>query len=219
MLSGSMDLYIFSLVLGLVGLAAMAVTGLGRHGSGGHGSHGGHGSAGHAGGHGHGGGGHHAPGHATHGHQGGVSGGVGLRVAGWLLMSPRILFAALVGFGVSGIVLRSWLGGLVLLLGALGGALLFERLVVAPLWKFALRFASNPALTLESALTADATAVTSFDQNGQGIVSIEIDGQIQQILATLMPAERARGAVVHSGQLVRIEEVDAARHRCRVSVL
>ena len=50
-----------------------------------------------------------------------------------------------------------------------------------------MRFASTPASMLESAVTDEATAVTSFDANGQGIVSVEVDGQIVQILATLQP--------------------------------
>lgn len=207
MLSASMDIYIFSLALGLVGLAAMAVTGLGRHGSGGHG--GGHG--------GHGGG--HAGSHASHGSQGGSHGISGGRIAGWALMSPRLLFAALLGFGLAGFALRSLLGGTVLLLVAILAGIAVERLFVNPLWNFAMRFASNPALTLESATFSEARVVSNFDQHGQGIIALEVDGQVQQILATLSAGDLAKGARVRAGQLVRVDEVDGARHRCTVSVL
>lgn len=202
-----MDIYLLCMLAGAFGLVVMAAAGLGRHGHAGGGHHGGH-----AGAHG----GHAAAGRAhASGH---AHGGAGVEAASWLLMSPRLLFAGLIGFGIAGTLLRHWIAGTVLIVAALAGAIVFERLFVAPLWSFALRFASNPALTLDSTLTADATAVTAFDQNGEGIVAVEVDGQVRQILASLMPDERARGAVVRAGQRVRIEEVDSARHRCRVTL-
>lgn len=198
----TMDIYLFAVILGAVGLGAMAATGLGRHGHGGV-SHGGHAGHSHAGHHGHG-----------HGDSGGAS-----RIAGMALMSPRFLLAGLLGFGLVGIALQSVLGGTTLLLVALVGALAVERLLFNPIWRFAMRFASNPANTLESATFSEAKVVSNFDRNGQGIVALEVDGQIQQILATLSETDRARGASVRAGQLVRVDEVDGARHRCTVSVL
>ena len=212
-----MDIYLFCLILGMVGLAAMAVSGLGRHGGGAHG-HGGHG-----GGHGHAGG--HGPG--SHGHAGGQAPGhggaptqaIGAQAATWMLMSPRFLFAGMLGFGLVGVALRSWVGGAILLGAAIAGGIAIERLLVAPLWQLSMRFASNPAITLESAITSEATVVSNFDKNGQGIIAVEVDGQVQQVLATLSSADRATGAKVRAGQLVRIEDVDAARQRCTVSLL
>lgn len=198
-----MDIYLFSLIIGAVGLSAMAAGVLGRHGHG-------HGHGG--GSHGHAGGGHS---HAGHGHAlGGVS-----RMAGWVLMSPRLLFAALLGFGIIGIALESVLGGIVLLLVAIAGGIAVERLLFNPIWKFSMRFASNPANTLESATFGEAKVVSNFDRNGQGIVAVEVDGQVQQILATLSEADRVKGKKVRAGQVVRVEEVDGSRHRCTVSVL
>lgn len=203
-----MDPYLFAIVVGVAGLAAMAIGGLGRHG---HGAAHGHGAGpGHAAGH-------HGSTHAGHGTSHGVVSGA--RVTGWLLMSPRLLFAALLGFGLAGYALRSLLGGTVLLLVAIVAGIVIERLCVNPLWNFAMRFASNPALTLESATFGEAKVVSNFDQNGQGIIVIEVDGQVQQILATLSAGDLARGARVRAGQVVRVDEVDGARHRCTVSVL
>jgi hypothetical protein len=136
-----------------------------------------------------------------------------------MLMSPRFVFAGLLGFGLIGVALKSLLGGILLLGAAIVGGILIERLLVAPLWKLSMRFASNPANTLESATFSEAKVVSNFDRNGQGIVAVEVDGQVQQILATLTEADRARGARVRAGQLVRVDEVDGARHRCTVSVL
>jgi hypothetical protein len=210
-----MDIYSVCLILGVVGLGAMAMTGLGRHGGGAHG-HGGHGG-GH-GGHGHGGA--HGHGHAGgHGHASAADGGIGTQAATWMLMSPRFLFAGLLGFGLIGVALRSVVGGIVLLGAAIVGGVLVERLLVAPLWKLSMRFASNPAITIESATFGEGTVVSNFDRNGQGIIAVEVDGQVQQILATLSEADRAKGARVRAGQLVRVDEVDGARHRCTVSVL
>ena len=219
------NLFVWSLVLGAVGLGTMAVSGL-SHGHSGHGSHGhghGHGSShGHGHGathggvaHGHHGGAHH--GHAQHGHQHGEHGGAGKSILA--LMSPRVLFSLFLGFGTTGELLRPVLGGPTLILVALLGAVAFERLVVSPLWNFSMRFASTPASTLESAISDEATAVTAFDANGQGIVSLEVDGQVVQILATLQPNDRLLGTRIRAGQRVRIEDVDAAKNCCTVSTL
>jgi hypothetical protein len=137
----------------------------------------------------------------------------------WMLMSPRFLFAGLLGFGLIGVAFRSWISGMVLLGVAIAGGIVIERLLVAPLWKQAMRFETRPAITLESATFSEARVVSNFDKNGQGIVAVEVDGQVQQILATLTEADRAKGARVRAGQLVRVDEVDGARHRCTVSVL
>ena len=237
-----MDLYISSLLLGATGLTAMALSGLGSHGhaggSHGHGHaghlHGGHGHAGHGHlGHGHAAPGHAVASHAAHGH-GSASGhgvqsahgqhsvahghGVASRAL-WTIASPRFLFSFALGFGATGIIARQALGGALLAAAAVGGAVLLERALVTPLWNFIMRFASKPAETLESAVTDEATAVTAFDPNGHGIVSLEVDGQIQQILATLSADDRRLGVRIHAGQRVRIDEVDAERNRCTVSLL
>jgi hypothetical protein len=204
-----MDLYTTSLLLGGVGLGVMAVSGIGRHGGGSHG-HAGHGHAGHAG-HGHAGHGHaHSHSHAVHTHS--------ARDTVWALMSPRILFSFLIGFGTTGTVLHGPLGGVLLFAAAAAGGVAFERLIVAPLWNFAMRFASKPALTLESVVTEDATAVSNFDANGQGLVAVELDGQLIQILGTLQATDRALGVRVRAGERVRIEDVDPATNCCTVSV-
>jgi hypothetical protein len=226
-----MDLYISSLLLGATGLGVMALSGLGNRGHSNAQGHG-HSAHGHAGGHGgHAHAGHlHAQGHAhsatgAHGSAHASHGGPNLLQAVsskmfWTIMSPRFLFSFALGFGAAGQVFRSVLGGPALLAAAIGGAVVFERLLVSPLWNFAMRFASQPAVTLESAITDEATAVTSFDANGQGIVSLEVDGQVQQILATLKASDRLLpGTRVRAGQRLRVDEVDAERNRCTVTLL
>ena len=215
-----MDLYSSSLLLGAAGLGVMALGGLGHRG-GGHAGSAGHG---HATGHGHG----HVAGH-VHGvkHAGHVQAAGHAPTARdamsntlWTITSPRFLFSLLLGFGTAGELLRPVLGGPLLIAAAVAGGVLFERVLVSPLWNLAMRFASAPAVTLESSVADEATAVTSFDANGQGIVSLEVDGQVVQILATLSPDDRALGAArVRAGQRVRIDEVDAEQNRCTVSLI
>lgn len=222
-----MDLYITSLLLGAIGLAVMAFGGFGHRGhGGGHGGRGGHGSHSSHGAHtahSQGPGGGRSAANAGHAH-GSVASAQGARDAAanalLAVASPRFVFSLALGVGAVGALLRPILGGPILLAAAVAGGVLFERVIVAPLWNFAMRFASTPASMLESAVTDEATAVTSFDANGQGIVSVEVDGQIVQILATLQPDDRALGGGrIRAGQRVRIEDVDAKKNCCTVSLI
>lgn len=209
-----MDLYISSLVLGALGLGAMALGGLGIHG-GGHG----HGHVGHShgGSHVHGVHAHDVSVHSVQARSAGAPGSTPPLV--WLLSSPRLVFSLLLGFGAVGELVRPFAGGLVQAAIAVLGAIVFERLLVTPLWNLSMRFASAPAQTLESAVTDEATAVTSFDADGHGIVSLEVDGQIVQVLATLRSTDRELGGRIRAGQRVRIEDVNAEQNRCTVSLL
>jgi len=221
-----MDIYMLGLGIGSVGLGAMALSGVSHH-AGTHAPGGGHGSHLHVG-HGHGahaGHGQHA-GAALHGHghHGGDAAHAHVASAGasrfiWSLASPRVLFSFLVGFGAVGLIARPIVGGLLLFALAFIGGIAFETFAVGPLWSFLLRFASTPAVTLESSLLDEARAASSFDRNGQGLVTIEMDGQIRQILGTLRAEDRDAGIRVRGGDRLRVEEVDGERNRCTVSFL
>lgn len=188
-----MDLYLVSLATGAVGLGIMGIGGLS------HGSHAGHSHSGH---------GHSARGHGGHSHS---------ASSRWTsLLSPRVLFSLLVGFGAAGIV-SAPLGEPLQFGAGLLGAAIFESAIVGPLWRFLFRFESRAASTLESSIEDEARAVTGFDANGCGLVAVDVDGQVIQLLATLAADERARGIRIRSGDMVRIAEVDAARGRCTVT--
>lgn len=198
-----MDLYLVSLATGAIGLGAMAIGGLS------HGGHSGHGNGGHAG---HAGHDTHA-GHAHHGEHGANSGW------SWTsLLSPRLLFSAMVGFGAGGIAAAP-LGEPFQIAAALVAAVAFEALLVGPLWRFLFRFESRAAATLDSAIEDEARAVTGFDAAGNGLVAVDVDGQIIQLLATLSADDRALGVRVRTGDLVRIAEIDSARGRCTVTAI
>lgn len=208
-----MDLYLISLATGAVGLGVMAFGGL-SHGGTSH-THGGHGAQGH-GGQAHAGDAHAGPAmthgaHVQHGEHGSSS--------GWSwssLLSPRLLFSLMVGFGAGGVVAAP-LGEPFQFGVALAAAAAFEMLLVGPLWRFLFRFESRAAATLESSIEDDARAVTGFDADGCGLVAIDVDGQVVQLLATLAADDRSRGVRIHSGDVVRIAAIDAARGRCTVT--
>ncbi len=122
----------------------------------------------------------------------------------------------MVGFGAGGIAAAP-LGEPWQLGAGFVAAAAFEALLVGPLWRFLFRFESRAAATLESSIEDEARAVTGFDASGCGLVAVDVDGQVIQLLATLAPDERARGIRIRTGDRVRIAEVDAARGRCIVT--
>jgi hypothetical protein len=231
-----MDIYSLGLALGGGGLVLMALGGVGRHGGQhGHGSH----AHGHAhGGHAHAGHAHvhadlharvhgarvqtssRAPGSRTEPHASELStGGAASSALLWTLATPRILFAVLLGFGAAGMLLRGVLGGVVLFVAALIAGVAFERLAIRPLMNLLLGFASSPAVTLESALFDEARAASGFDANGEGLIAVDVDGQVVQLLGTLRSEDRQLGVRVRAGDRLRIEDVDSEKHRCTVSFL
>ena len=130
-------------------------------------------------------------------------------------VSPRVLFSLALGFGLGGIVA----GGMPMIFRlpiAIASALVLELALVRPIWNGMLSFASKPAMTLESAITDWATVVTPFNAQGDGVVSIKLDGQILQLLACLPESER-EGPRLRAGEQVRVESVDPVRNRCTVT--
>ncbi len=101
----------------------------------------------------------------------------------------------------------------------MAGGVLFEQLLVGPVWNFLMRFASAPALTLESCLQDEVRAATGFDADGHGLVTAEVDGQVVQLLATLRAEDRSAGVRIRAGDLLRVEDVDDRRNRCTVSYI
>ncbi|HZE09828.1 MAG TPA: hypothetical protein VE110_13840, partial [Gemmatimonadaceae bacterium] len=89
--------------------------------------------------------------------------------------------------------------------------------VVRPIFNSLFRFESQPAQTLESALMSEARAVSGFDANGNGLVMLELGGEIVQVLGTQLSEERASGVRIRAGDIVRIEGIDSERNRCTVS--
>jgi hypothetical protein len=223
-----MDLYIFCVVLGAAGMTAMAFLGFASSHGGGH-----HGGGHHAGGH---------HGHDTAGHEAHGAGGVATHVqsiahshlarhgelhahnpsAGWKAhlwswLSPRVMFNFLVGFGAAGLISERLVGPVLALPIAIVGGVVFESLIVRPIFNSLFRFESQPAQTLESALMSEGRAVSGFDVTGNGLIAVELGGEVVQVLGTQLRDERASGVRIRAGDIVRIEEIDSARNRCTVS--
>jgi hypothetical protein len=198
-----MDIYLCLFIASFAGLALLAFAGIGRF----------HHSAGS---------GHHFT--PSHSHAGSHANGARVPVksgnneaASWLtLVSPLVLLGLLFGFAATGLIVAPWLGhGLLRFLVALAGGLVFNFLLLQPLWRFLLGFASRPARTLDSASFEEARAVTNFDAAGNGLVRLEIDGQVQQILGSLIAEEKGRRVLAGSSLFVR--SIDPIRQRCVVS--
>jgi hypothetical protein len=127
------------------------------------------------------------------------------------------MFNFLVGFGATGLLVERLLGPVLALPIAIVGGVAFESFIVRPIFNSLFRFESQPAQTLESALMSEARAVTGFDANGNGLVSLELGGEIVQILGTQVRDERASGVRIRAGDALRVEEIDSTRNRCSVS--
>lgn len=188
-----MDAYTFTLALGGIGLVVMGVSGLGHRLHPGPGQHLGHGAHGHGQGHGMakaGGRGGHAVQHGAQPAHGVHVGIARVSRAFLTILSPRVAFSLLVGFGATGLLLKSAFGGPLLIAFAAVGGVFFEGVLVRPLFNLLSRFASDPALTLESTVGDEVQVVSAFDAEGQGLVAVELDGQIVQLLGTLAPEDR-----------------------------
>ncbi len=195
-----MNGFLWTMVVGLAGLVLMALPGLRRHGP-----RGGHPGSAAPRGH---------PGHAGHALGKGATATTVLR----LLPEPRTVFSLLVLFGAFANVLEknahltALVAGVVALVPALG----IEVGVVAPLWRFFLRFGGKPSSPLEALLLEEGRAVTPF-RNGRGLVEVVRDGRTVQLSARLPPELQTQEVKV--GDKLRIDGVDPEHERVTVSVL
>ncbi len=200
------------LVIGLVGLAAMAIPAFGH-------SHGAHAGVGHGAAHG-----------MPHAHAAPVVSSArgalqhllpadAAHASGWhFVPSPRAVFSLLALYGAFGNagVHAFHLGFLIAALAAVIPALLVERVLVRPLWNLVFRLEAPACSPLEQLVLSEAEAVTAF-RNGRGVVSVMRDGRRVQLVATLRKDQEA--APVKVGARLLVEDVDAANERVTVSVV
>jgi hypothetical protein len=193
--------YLFCLLLGSLGLLAMALIGLGSegHDPGGHDVHAGHDLS------------------AGHDHGGADAPGEGIWSGVVALLAPRVAFSVLTGAGAVGLVAQRALGEPWAVILAVAGGLAFERFLARPLWNLVFRFGSRPAATLEQALLEPATAATGFDGEGDGLILLVLGGETRQLLGSLRAEDRAAGVRVRAGDRLMIEEVNPSGDRCVVS--
>jgi hypothetical protein len=219
-------MFLILMVIGLVGLAMMAIPAFARHGTAPP-------TQGHVGALGHGTGGH-LPSHgAVQGH-GSVQPASAAApsasremlpaadvapsgIVRWL-PSPRGAFTALALYGAFGnaLVDAFHVTPFVAAFAALMPTLLIERFAVRPLWNLVFRFQGRPSASLDQLILAEAVAVVPF-RNGRGIVSTHREGRVVQLAARLCDEQAMLSVKV--GDRLRIEDVDAQHERVSVSVL
>lgn len=228
-------MFLTMFLIGAIGFVAMAFLSAGSmlgHVGGLHVSAHGHGGPGHvhgpAGGHALGGHGSHAlpqgQGQSHHGvaaktgitKSTGQAGGSALTQFLIAALSPLQIFIFLLGFGATGLLVQPYLQNGVIWI-AIAGALVLNFLIIRPLMGVLLRFASRPSDCLEGMVADEAEAVSSFDQQGRGLVKLTLDGQLVQLLATLDKVEHGKGVTVAKGDRLVILEVDSEKNQCRVS--
>lgn len=119
------------------------------------------------------------------------------------------------GFGVTGALVSHFIQGWPCLVLALLGAYLVRTFCIGPLMSGVLMWASAPAKTLDAAVLETGAAASNFDEQGYGMVRLNLDGQVVQLLGQVAPEDRA-GPRVSSGEILFIRSVDTVRQRCVV---
>ena len=202
-------MFVIMMVIGLVGLAVMAIPAFAHHhvppAHGGT-SLSGHGAAAHDGLGAHGPSRELVPADTAHERN--------LR----FIPSPRAICSVLALYGAFGnaLVHAAHLSMVVALLVAAAPALLIEQLVIKRLWNLVFRFQGAASSPLDTLIFAEALAVVPF-RNGRGLVSTVRDGRSVQLVAELRHDQAMLPVKV--GARLRIEDVDASRERVTVSVL
>jgi len=207
-------MFLILMVIGLVGLAAMAIPAFG-HGHGalsGHGTLSGHGGVSHAG-------------------PTSLGGSTGRGALQQLLPadpahesrlrflpSPRAVFSVLALYGAFANAAEHafHLPALLAALSAALPALFVEWALVRPLWRLLFRVQGAACTPLEQLVLSEAEAVVPF-RNGRGLVSTVRDGRRVQLVASLRADQLA--LPVRVGDRLVIEDVDASRESVTVTVL
>ncbi len=133
------------------------------------------------------------------------------------LPSPRAVFSLLALYGAFGNACERalHLSSLHAALAAALPALLIEGLLVRPLWRMLFRVQGAECSPLDQLVLSEAEAVIPF-RNGRGMISTVRDGRRVQLAAALR--EDQRHFTVKVGDKLVIEDVDAARERVTVTL-
>jgi hypothetical protein len=131
--------------------------------------------------------------------------------------TPRAVFSVLALYGAFGNagVHAFHLRPLVAALAAVVPALAVEWLLVRPLWRVLFRLQGAACTPLDQLVLGEARAVVPF-RNGRGMISTVRDGRLVQLAASLREDQRALPVKV--GDRLIIEEVDASHERVTVAL-
>ena len=204
-----MDIFLGLLIFGTLGMLMMVLMGrvhVGGHGFLGHGAHGAHGGA-------HGG--HALPQHGQGAHAAGHGGHFSARSL--LSISLIDIFAFCIGAGLVGLLIKPIVGGILLALAAIAGALIFDIGLVRSIAAFLQKWSATPSEGLEGSIATSGEAMTNFDAKGQGVIRLTLDGQIVQVLACLQDSELKSGVRVKKGDQLVVLQVDSTKNKCFVT--
>jgi hypothetical protein len=134
------------------------------------------------------------------------------------LPSPRAVFSVLAVYGAFGNAAAHafHLTTTVAAFAVILPTLLVEWLLVRPIFRLVFRFQADASSPLESLVLNEAEAVVPF-RNGRGMVSTVRDGRRVQLAARLCDDQQS--LPVNVGDRLVIESVDASRERVTVSIV
>lgn len=131
--------------------------------------------------------------------------------------SPLDLFSICLGAGAVGSVMQKHYPQVTVAIAAAIGGIVMNFLIVRPLFRIGLKFASTPSEGLEGLIAFPGQAITNFDATGKGLVKLTLDGQLVQLLATLEQDEHQKGVRVRKGDEVVVTQVNPRSSTCCVT--
>jgi hypothetical protein len=163
----------------------------------------------------------HSTNHSSTNQRGNTLGGkesAGIHLVG--LISPVLIFSILLASGGAGLILLKYLQSpwIVSSIAALIG-ILFYAFGISPLLRLIMNFESKPALTLAGTVASEAEVVSSFNEHGQGVVMLNIDGQTSRVLAHLDPSSTASVGEIRVGDKLVVTQINEKTNSCNVAKL
>lgn len=138
-------------------------------------------------------------------------------MVGFGIISPLNIFAFCLAFGATGLLLSHFIAARWLTTLAILAGLIFTFGVIGPMMSLLMKFESTPSSGLQGLVSAPVSAISAFDDSGRGLVLVELDGQLRQVLAKLDPHEISNGIKVHKGDQLYVMEVDSQSNQILVS--
>ena len=134
----------------------------------------------------------------------------------WAWLSPMTIFSVCLGTGAAGLLLVAQLGKPLTALVAVGCGMGFYTLVTKPLMRVILGFASRPASNLAGAVAQNAIAMSRFDAQGRGMVTVTVDGELKRLLAYLDTQDVQNAVPVVPGDHLMVVSIDPQKNTCAV---
>ena len=134
----------------------------------------------------------------------------------WSWISPMTIFSVCLGTGASGLLLVAHLGKPLTALIAVLCGVGFYALITKPLMRIVLGFASRPAGNLAGAVAQNAIAMSRFDAQGRGMVTVTIDGELKRLLAYQDTQDVQNAVPIVPGDVLVVVSIDPQKNTCAV---